>query len=256
MEEKEYSVSEAVRLIGVESHVLRYWEEELQIAIGRTSQGHRIYSQENIETFRQVKSLKEKGIQLKAIRVLLEENDRTETADSFLAQIHEIERRTNNSQLQMGGALSDESGKMESQIEELERRLSEAESVRYEKEEAVQEETKTQEIQGKEKTAADEVQNGKKTQENETDPSYELVLPEAKPDNLQQFEAILKQMIAEVVQEQNEKMEQEIVRILRGEIEELYLQYYQISMQEAAAVLEKRQQEKKRSLWERLWKRD
>ena len=73
MEEKVYSVSEAVRLIGVESHVLRYWEEELQIEIGRTSQGHRIYSPDNIETFRQVKSLKDKGIQLKAIRVLLEE---------------------------------------------------------------------------------------------------------------------------------------------------------------------------------------
>ena len=75
MDEKEYSVSEAVRLIGVESHVLRYWEEELQVAIRRTSQGHRVYSQENIDTFCQVKKLKEKGIQLKAIRVLLFETE-------------------------------------------------------------------------------------------------------------------------------------------------------------------------------------
>ena len=37
MDEKLYSVSEAVRLIGVESHVLRYWEEELNIPIQRTS---------------------------------------------------------------------------------------------------------------------------------------------------------------------------------------------------------------------------
>lgn len=262
MEEKEYSVSEAVRLIGVESHVLRYWEEELQIAIGRTSQGHRIYSQENIETFRQVKSLKEKGIQLKAIRVLLEENDRPEAADPFLAQIHEIERRTGNqvqetdSESSLGRRKCDGNGKMESQIEELERRLSEAGSVPYDKEEAAQEETETKEMLGKEKTAADEAQNEEKTQENETDSPYELVLPETKPDNLQQFEAIMKQMIAEVVQEQNEKMEQEIVRILKEEIEELYLQYYQISMQEAAAASGKRQQEKKKSLWERLWRRD
>ena len=38
MEEKEYSVSEAVRLIGVESHVLRYWEEELHVPVGRSTQ--------------------------------------------------------------------------------------------------------------------------------------------------------------------------------------------------------------------------
>ena len=39
MEEKEYSVSEAVRLIGVESHVLRYWEEELHVPVGRSTPG-------------------------------------------------------------------------------------------------------------------------------------------------------------------------------------------------------------------------
>ena len=41
MDEKLYSVSEAVRLIGVESHVLRYWEEELNNTIQRTILGHR-----------------------------------------------------------------------------------------------------------------------------------------------------------------------------------------------------------------------
>ena len=72
MDEKEYSVSEAVRLVGVESHVLRYWEEELQVEIRRTAQGHRVYSESNIETFRRVRDLKERGLQLKAIRVLLD----------------------------------------------------------------------------------------------------------------------------------------------------------------------------------------
>lgn len=42
MEDKTYSVSEAVRLVGVESHVLRYWEEELHISIQRNAQGHRL----------------------------------------------------------------------------------------------------------------------------------------------------------------------------------------------------------------------
>ncbi len=76
MEEKRYSVSEAVRLVGVEPHVLRYWEEELSLEIRRSAQGHRIYSAENIETFRQVRELKDKGLQLKAIRLLLDKQGR------------------------------------------------------------------------------------------------------------------------------------------------------------------------------------
>lgn len=61
MEERSYQVQEAVRLIGVESHVLRYWEEELGITVGRTKQGYRLYSEKNIRLFRQVKELKRTG---------------------------------------------------------------------------------------------------------------------------------------------------------------------------------------------------
>lgn len=90
MEKKEYSVSEAVRLIGVESHVLRYWEEELQVKIRRTSQGHRIYSQENIDTFCKVKELKEHGLQLKAIRYLLEKTAGNKEKAEWTEQIFDI----------------------------------------------------------------------------------------------------------------------------------------------------------------------
>lgn len=71
MEEHTYSVSEAVRLVGVESHVLRYWEEELAVPVGRSAQGHRMYSEDNIRLFGCVKQWKENGLQLKAIRLLL-----------------------------------------------------------------------------------------------------------------------------------------------------------------------------------------
>ena len=70
---KEYSVSEAVRLVGVESHVLRYWEEELELLIHRNALGHRIYGSRDIELLCRVKEWKEKGLQLKAIRVLLKQ---------------------------------------------------------------------------------------------------------------------------------------------------------------------------------------
>ncbi len=89
---KEYSVSEAVRLVGVESHVLRYWEEELGLEIQRTSQGHRIYTDQDVETLRRIKELKEKGIQLKGIKILLQETGEGSQEDSELKEgIQKIE---------------------------------------------------------------------------------------------------------------------------------------------------------------------
>lgn len=73
MEEQRYLISDAAKMVAVETHVLRYWEEELELSIGRTELGHRYYTRENIETFCNVKELKEKGLQLKAIKVVLQE---------------------------------------------------------------------------------------------------------------------------------------------------------------------------------------
>lgn len=66
-----YYISEASKLVQVEPHVLRYWEDELALPIGRNEMGHRSYTQEDIERFRQIKQLKEQGLQLKAIRMVL-----------------------------------------------------------------------------------------------------------------------------------------------------------------------------------------
>ena len=90
MEEKIYSVSEAVRLVGVESHVLRYWEEELKIPIRRSSQGHRLYSERDIELFGKVREWRQKGLQLKAIRLLLNKEDVAEEAVDFDRQVKTI----------------------------------------------------------------------------------------------------------------------------------------------------------------------
>ncbi len=71
VEEERYLISDAAKMVAVEAHVLRYWEEELELAIGRTELGHRYYTRENIKTFCNIKELKEKGLQLKAIKVIL-----------------------------------------------------------------------------------------------------------------------------------------------------------------------------------------
>ncbi len=60
-------------MVQVESHVLRYWEEELQLPIKRNEMGHRYYTSQDIRQLQEIKALKEQGLQLKAIRTILPE---------------------------------------------------------------------------------------------------------------------------------------------------------------------------------------
>ena len=71
-----YMISDAARQVGVEAHVLRSWEEELDIKIGRTELGHRYYIDKTIFVMKKVRELREKGFQLKAIKVLIPEIQR------------------------------------------------------------------------------------------------------------------------------------------------------------------------------------
>ena len=71
MEKVRYMISDAADMVHVETHVLRYWEEELELAIPRNEMGHRYYTRENIKEFQQIKDLKDQGYQLKAIRMIL-----------------------------------------------------------------------------------------------------------------------------------------------------------------------------------------
>ena len=61
MEQTHYLISDAARLVEVESHVLRYWEEELEIPIKRNELGHRYYTGEDVERFREIKMLNSYG---------------------------------------------------------------------------------------------------------------------------------------------------------------------------------------------------
>lgn len=64
-------ISEAAKKVQVESHVLRYWEEELQLPIKRNEMGHRYYTDQDVKQLKEIKELKEQGLQLKAIRTIL-----------------------------------------------------------------------------------------------------------------------------------------------------------------------------------------
>ena len=72
MEEKRYMISEAAERTGIEAHVLRYWEEELNLDIQRNEMGHRYYTERQLEMLKQIKEFKDSGFQLKAVKTVLD----------------------------------------------------------------------------------------------------------------------------------------------------------------------------------------
>ena len=83
---------DAVTLTGVKSYVLRYWEEELELRIGRNELGHRYYTPFDIQLFLKINELKSKGLQLKAIRTLIPpEVRKTDTPDFSESYIRILE---------------------------------------------------------------------------------------------------------------------------------------------------------------------
>lgn len=72
MQETIYSVSEAVGILELQSHVLRYWEEEMKLPIKRNELGHRYYTRWDIQVLLSIKELKKKGYSLKEIGKLTE----------------------------------------------------------------------------------------------------------------------------------------------------------------------------------------
>lgn len=69
--ETRYSVRQAADMTGVKAYVLRYWEDELELRIQRNEMGHRYYTGYDIQLFLNIKELKTRGLQLRAIKDLL-----------------------------------------------------------------------------------------------------------------------------------------------------------------------------------------
>lgn len=102
-------ISDAAKEVKVESHVLRYWEEELRLPIKRNELGHRYYTEEDVERFKQIKDMKERGLQLKAIKMILKDgklnmlsNEKEETAGMAI-EIIECRRPVEQETLQGNG---------------------------------------------------------------------------------------------------------------------------------------------------------
>lgn len=97
MEKVRYMISDAAEMVHVETHVLRYWEEELELVIPRNEMGHRYYTRENIREFQRIKELKDQGYQLKAIRTILHSGQNQE--GTYRQEYFDIEHKTDNHQI-------------------------------------------------------------------------------------------------------------------------------------------------------------
>lgn len=98
MDQSIFTVSQAVKLVEAESHVLRFWEEELHLKIARNERGHRIYTEDDIMTFLSIKEWKKQGYRLKDMEKLIEEAKADEEAEngnmiSVQGKAREEERR-------------------------------------------------------------------------------------------------------------------------------------------------------------------
>lgn len=71
--ESRYSVRQTADITGVKPYVLRYWEDELMLEIQRNEMGHRYYTEDDIQLFLNIKELKKRGLQLRAVKDLLPE---------------------------------------------------------------------------------------------------------------------------------------------------------------------------------------
>ena len=71
MTQEVYTIGDVAKRIQVETHVLRYWEVELGLSIGRNELGHRYYTEDDMKLMENIRQWKEQGLQLKAIRLML-----------------------------------------------------------------------------------------------------------------------------------------------------------------------------------------
>lgn len=78
-----FRIGEAAGLVGVEAHVLRYWESEFKMRTQRSSTGQRMYRRKDIARFMEIrKLLHEDGFTIAGARKALEEGHRPASSTS------------------------------------------------------------------------------------------------------------------------------------------------------------------------------
>ena len=210
MSEIRYMISETAKQVDVEAHVLRYWEEELSLPIDRNEMGHRYYTEDDITLFKNIKELKERGFQLKAIKMLLPElrrNGRLDM-DKLLKQREALNQ-----------AVEEAETPDSSQMQTVSKAATGQKTQAIPKAQATQNvqmtESNTQEtIEGKRKTRADSEKNTGEQIKSEELPAEEAQVTAptapAEGDRMQQFQMILGNIVLKALQENNRELSRSV----------------------------------------------
>jgi DNA-binding transcriptional MerR regulator len=89
------TIKETAKLLDIKEHVLRYWEEELNLSISRNDMGYREYSDRDIEMFRKIAALRKQGVGLKEIhdginKARPDESNNTNESNTELNELNEL----------------------------------------------------------------------------------------------------------------------------------------------------------------------
>lgn len=217
-------ISDAAKKVHVEAHVLRYWEEELELPIKRNELGHRYYTEEDVKRFQEIRELKERGLQLKAIRLILKNGKLDRLSDG------------ENTQAEKAAEAAKIAEKANSVAKAGEKTSSAAKAV-----EKAGSAVKTGEKVGSTAKVVEkmtgEMQHGKKNVEvlntaekvtGEVEPikTTSVVGEESREEKAARLQWLLKQLFKEVLQENNEAMCREVRESILKEMD------YQFRMQE------------------------
>lgn len=70
-----YTITELSEYLKITDHTLRYYEKEFNIKIPKDSRGRRVYSAGLANIMYQIKSMREQGLEIKAIKKIMESQD-------------------------------------------------------------------------------------------------------------------------------------------------------------------------------------
>lgn len=207
-------ISDAAKKVHVEAHVLRYWEEELELPIKRNELGHRYYTEEDVKRFQEIRELKERGLQLKAIRLILKNGKLDRLSDGENTQAEKAAEAAKIAEKANSAAKAGETACNAAKIAE---KTSSAAKTAEKMPTDAQHGKKTVEVL---KTAE------KVTGEVEPIKTTSVLGEESREEKAARLQWLLKQLFREVLQENNEAMCREVRESILKEMD------YQFRMQE------------------------
>lgn len=69
---EKYSITELSERLGITDHALRYYEKEFNLDIPKDERGRRYYNPEHANVMFQIKSMRDEGLEIKAIKKILQ----------------------------------------------------------------------------------------------------------------------------------------------------------------------------------------